>query len=559
MKLRPYQQDTLDCGFEMMRDHQSVLCTLATGLGKGVIISHAAERMLKLYPDKIVMVFVNRKKIVQQLYAHCSRNKHRHIAIEMGEHHVNMNDLLRPNIIVGTTQTQASGGDGLGRMAKVPPELVSLVIGDEIHNFHTVSGRRVLNYYLSNPECKLMGFTATPKRHDGKAMGVIFETATRAYDIEWAVDNGWLVKPLQYMATVANLDISHVGTVAGDFNAGELERELVKDKPNYEIATVAIQASHEMKTLVFAVGVEQASRLTDVLNSMKPDSARYVCGKTPDEERDKLYDDFYHKRFQFLVSVGVLLEGFDDPGVECIVDAAMTKSIARYTQKVGRGLRPAESIAHTLNDCADESERIALIDASEKRTLTYIDMVGNSGRHKLVSIADILGGDYSEEVRQRAKATAKKAGERGEAVDMADVLAKADAELKREKERQSVRRAKLKAKAEYRLEQIDPFNVYDIRKSAPASTQPTERGKLSDKQRAILEKQGIRNIDAMPYADAKALIDRIAYGWQHGLASYKQTMQLRRFGYPAMPFTREQAHNLLNAEFSKRQAWRTKA
>lgn len=550
MKLRPYQTDAFHSAFRMLDDHRSTIIVAATGLGKGLLIARIAERMVHEHPGKIVMVFVNRSKIVKQLYKHCSRNKDMHIAIEMAERRVDMQSAFLPNIIVGTVQTQSSGGDGLGRMSKVAPEQVCCVLADEFHNFNTPTSRRVLDYYMSNPDCKLVGFTATPKRHDGKAMGMICESVACNYDIEWAVKEGWLVKPMQFMATVAHLDISGVGTVAGDFNAGQLSEELTKDKPLYEIAAVAVKECKDMKTLVFTVSVKQAEALTDVINSMKPNTARFVCGKTPEDERDTLYDDFYHKRFQFLVSVGVLLEGFDDPGIECIVDAAMTKSVSRYIQKLGRGLRPAEAVSHTLNDCVDADDRKAHIAASAKKVLYYIDMVGVSGRHKLISVIDVLGGDYSDEVRERAKKIAVKKGDKGEAVDIEDVLAKAEAELAIEKARQAARRAKIKADATYTLHSIDPFNAYDLKRVESPPTHSTGK-RLTDKQKAILERNGIKNYDTMNIADAKKLIDRIMYGYQNDMATLRQQAMLKRFGYNA-PMKRSCAKAVLDAEFARR-------
>jgi hypothetical protein len=65
----------------------------------------------------------------------------------------------------------------------------------------------------------------------------------------------------------------------------------------------------------------------------------------------------------------VLTEGFDEPSIEAIALARPTQSRGLFQQMIGRGLRPYPGKA----DCL------------------VIDLVGNSKRHELVSVASLLG------------------------------------------------------------------------------------------------------------------------------------------------------------------------
>jgi hypothetical protein len=65
----------------------------------------------------------------------------------------------------------------------------------------------------------------------------------------------------------------------------------------------------------------------------------------------------------------VLTEGFDEPGVQCITIARPTKSGALYRQMVGRGTRTLPG----------------------KDFCLVLDFVGNSDRHKLVTLNDLAG------------------------------------------------------------------------------------------------------------------------------------------------------------------------
>lgn len=550
MRLRPYQSDTVSNVFTLLQTHKSVICVAFTGGGKTVMFGHIIKQYLDANPNKRVMVIAERSKIVKQGCKTIGAITGRRVDIEMASHHVDMHGLMPPSVVIGTVQTQARGGDGLGRIGKFDPMDFGLLIIDECHHAVAAQYRKIIAYYSSNPELRIVGVTATPDRSDEQALGQVFEAVACNYDIHFGVEHGWLLYPKQLMITCNNLNISGVGTVAGDFNAGQLAEALEADKPLYEIACGVVKHSAAHKTIVFCVSLKQAEQMCAVINSLKPDSARFIHGGTPEDERDVMFKDYHERRFQYLVNVGVAVEGFDDPGVSMIADAAMTKSRAKYTQKLGRMLRPAEAIAHDLNDCADADERKALIAASDKPTATYLDFCGVTGTQKPVFLGDILGGKYSDEVRERAKKIAVKKGDKGEAVDIEDVLAKAEAELAIEKARQAARRAKIKADATYTLQEIDAFNVFSIARVPHPPTQSTGK-RLTDKQKAILERNGIKNYDTMNIADAKKLIDRIMYGYQNDMATLRQQAMLKRFGYNS-PLKRDVAKRVLDEEFARR-------
>jgi hypothetical protein len=59
----------------------------------------------------------------------------------------------------------------------------------------------------------------------------------------------------------------------------------------------------------------------------------------PSEARAQALADFRAGRTQALTNVGVLTEGFDDPGVSCVAMARPTRSEGLYAQCVGRGTR----------------------------------------------------------------------------------------------------------------------------------------------------------------------------------------------------------------------------
>lgn len=69
--------------------------------------------------------------------------------------------------------------------------------------------------------------------------------------------------------------------------------------------------------------------------------AAVVTGETPARERERILGDFKAGRIPVVSNVNVVAIGFDFPGLDGVVLAAPTVSLARYYQQVGRAVRPA--------------------------------------------------------------------------------------------------------------------------------------------------------------------------------------------------------------------------
>ena len=254
---------------------------------------------------------------------------------------------------------------------------------------------------------------------------------------------------------------------------------------------------------------------------------------------------------RFVCNVGVLTEGFDDAGVEVVAMARPTKSRALYAQMIGRGTRPADDIAHELNGVDGELARRAMVAASRKPACLVVDFAGNAGRHKLVTSADILGGNVSDEAVEIA---ARKAREAGAPVDMARALDEAQKEVERRKMAEAAKRAALTARAKYNLSKVDPFDVFDI---APVKDRGWHKGKqLTEKQRALLMRQGI-SPDNMPYGQAKQMLDEMFRRWDAGLASFGQAKVLKKNGIVA-PMRRDEAKKAID-RIAQQQGWGKRA
>ncbi len=525
LKLRPYQTDAIDGVFEAWKKHNSTLVVLPTATGKTVTFAHIIDRMR----GGRALVLAHREELIFQAAHKIHAVTGTMPEIEMAEMRAAPPEasglFARPGVVVSSIQTQCAGEGGNGRMTRFDPADFSLLIVDEAHHATAATYRRVLDYYRKNTGLKVLGVTATPDRSDEAALGQIFESVAYDYEITDAIADGWLVPVLQRAVTVQGLDYSSVRTVANDLNGADLARVLEAEESLHGIASPTLDLIGSRRTLVFAASLAHAERLTEIFNRHRSNMARWVHGGTPKDERREMLRDYGAGRFQVLVNVGVATEGFDEPGIEAVVMARPTKSRALYAQMAGRGMRPAADIANALNLCADEEARRRMIAESCKPACELVDFVGNSGQHKLMSSADILGGNYDDAVVARARKAAE--AKDGEPVNMTDELERAKKEIEEEKVR--ARRAFLRVRANYKVDLVNPFDILQV--SPPRAHGWDTAAPASDAQRDLLSRMGVKTETTMSKRDASKLIDTLIRRRKTNMCTFKQAKLLARYGY----------------------------
>lgn len=530
--LRPYQVEAVESALREFKEVSSTLLAMPTGTGKTLTACELIRRQ-----QGRTMWLTHRDELVHQSAAAIEKSLGEYPEIEKAERKASQSGFS--NCVVATVQTLISGKNGDRRMTKFSPHDFDLLVLDEAHRSVSDSWRTVVDYFRQNKDLKILGLTATPKRSDEEALGQIFESVAFEYPILQAIHDGYLVPVQQQVVKVEGLDFSHIKTTAGDLNLGELAREMEREKNPMEIAGSTIEIIGNRRSIVFTVSVVQAEMTAEIYNRYKPGCAAFLYQGTPKDARRKIMHQFANGDIQILVNVLIVSEGVDVPAAEVCVMARPTKSLLLYQQCAGRVLRPLANCIYGLE--TTESRRFA-ISQSAKPSALIIDLAGNAGKHHLINSGDLLGGHYSDEVRELAL---RKATDSQKPTDIERMLADAQFELRqKEKDLEAARRAKLTARVKYHSWSVDPFNAFSI---VPRTVSNVEHGRsLSEKQRKLLERQGV-DPDQYNYAQAKQLIDNFFYRWQHHLASYKQAGILKRFGIDAHEMSREQATHEIDA------------
>lgn len=517
LPMRPYQQAAYDSVLTQFRAANRTLVVLPTGMGKTVLFGHVAAN----WESGRVLIMAHRDELIRQAADKVGRIVGEQCDIEMGEDYADRGSLYRrSHVVVTSVQTMCRPR----RHSRFKPEDFGLVVIDEAHHAVADTYRKVIDHFGQNSSVKLLGVTATPDRTDEAALGQVFETVAFDYQINDGIDDGWLVPIDQRFVFVEGLDFSQCRTTAGDLNGADLERVMLEESTLHKVVDPTLQLVGDRKTLVFASSVQHAERMCEIANRHRNDCAAFICGTTPIEERRDILKRFAVGGFQFLFNCAIATEGFDDPGIGCVVVARPTKSRALYAQMVGRGTRTLPGVV----DCfVDGDERKQAIASSTKPNVLVVDFVGNSGRHKLITTADILGGTYPDEVLERAEQEAKKKSKAGVDSDMLEELKSAQ---RAEEEEQRRKRRQLIAKAQFGTKSVDPFAVFDI---SPKREPGWHKGrKPSDKMRQMLLKGGISEaeVDKLSFCQASQLIGESIKRREQGYCTFKQAKILAKYG-----------------------------
>lgn len=342
-QLRPYQEDSIRAIVLAWEQHETPLIVMATGLGKTTVIAEllvrefdpATQRALVIAHTQ-ELIYQPKERIEQQfgdrLLPYYGPEFKPGIGIVMAA-----NDDVSARIIVATRQSLREA-----RFKRVLEHgAIDLLIIDEAH--HAAPGSQYVDIVElcreANPNVKVVGFTATPKRTDKHALKMVFSKLAYNYGIVPAIKDGWL-SPATRIKVKTPVDLRQVEKSAGDYKVDKLIAVL--DAANWVQLAVDAYKKHVLDTgrqcLAFFPGVLESVQFTAALQA-EGIPAAHVDANTPKELRGQMLRDYKQNKLKVVSNMGVLTEGFDAAQTSAILMARPTKSETLFTQIVGRGLR----------------------------------------------------------------------------------------------------------------------------------------------------------------------------------------------------------------------------
>jgi len=339
LTLRPYQHAAITSIYGYFQNHKgNPLVVIPTAGGKSLVMAAFIEGVLKAWPDQRILIVTHVRELIAQNHA------------EM----IGLWPEAPAGIYsagLGKREAQArvlfAGIQSIHRRAEEVGH-TDLVLIDEAHlipgDTSTMYRRFLDGLARINPALKVIGLTATPFRldsgmlHEGK--NALFTDIAYEAPVRDLIDAGYL-SPLVSKQPATRLDVSKVGTRAGDFIQRDLAAAVDKEAITRAAVSEIIEHGRERKSwLTFCSGVDHARHVAEEFGRQGI-ICRTIFGDTPKDERDTIIAAFKRGEIRALASMGVLTTGFNAPAVDLIALLRPTKSAGLYVQMVGRGTRLA--------------------------------------------------------------------------------------------------------------------------------------------------------------------------------------------------------------------------
>lgn len=334
MKLRPYQQKTLDNMIkELSNGAGSILVNLPTGAGKTILATEFIRLCLEW--DKRVIFCVDREELIMQTY-----NKFKQVTSDLSILKAGLEGMFNPLARVQIIGLQTYH-------ARQPEMDCDVLIIDEVHQGYGASMQTGL--IKSMDGARLIGLSASPITERGDLLPN-FDSYIADVQTADLIKLGYLANPIVYQPESCAVDLTKIGLVGNDYNSKEIDEIVIDLKKVEAIVDEWERIASKCKTLVFANSIAHAEMIYAEFVKRGYADIDVIHSKTDDlkSKRNKL------KYKQIIINCGILTTGYDDPDIECVLLARPTAILRLYLQIVGRGLRVTETKKECIIlDCAN--------------------------------------------------------------------------------------------------------------------------------------------------------------------------------------------------------------
>ena len=327
MKLRSRQVQFRDRCVSALQQKRNTLGVAPTGAGKTVMLSAVAGS-----PDlgvKKGLIMQHRDELVEQNERTFNMvNPH----ISTGYYNAKRKETW-PEMIFGMVQTLAKADP-----ADLPA--IDFLGVDEAHHSAADSYMRLIhNFYQKNPDMILFGVTATPQRGDRKALSGIYNNCADQITLKELIAAGHLVKPRSFVVDIGvQSELQGVRRTALDFDMNAVEAIMDRQVLNDAVVEQWKQRAGDRRTVVFCSTIAHMNHVSDAFTAA---GVSNVCvdGSLAAGERKKRIADFDAGKYQVILNVAVLTEGWDCQPVSCVILLRPSSYKSTMIQMIGRGLR----------------------------------------------------------------------------------------------------------------------------------------------------------------------------------------------------------------------------
>ena len=279
------------------------------------------------------------------------------VALERGR--VNEEDCRRADVIVTNVQQMQ------GWLPLFPSDFFDLIIVDEAHHTPAESWQNINRAF---PDAKKIYLTATPFRSDERP---IRAEPVYKYRLADAIDNGYVKNIVRVDAVASEMTF----TVEGEERAYTREEIMdlrtetwfsrggaLSDVCNETIVDRSVQllqakqrrGTERHQIIGAACSIRHAEQVAALFRARGMDAAYVASEGMTTEEREQRLRDYDAGRLDAMVHVGILGEGYDNKNISIAALFRPFRTVAPYTQFVGRALRAlpdgtdTDNLAHVV-------------------------------------------------------------------------------------------------------------------------------------------------------------------------------------------------------------------
>lgn len=337
ISLRDYQQEAKEKIFGQWNHADNVMYQMPTGTGKTRLFTSIIRDInvwgLRNNNKQRILIIAHRTELIDQI--HHSLNKY-HIPHGVIAGNLKSERNLEEAVQVASIQTITSASN-----RDIADSLnIDFIIIDEAHHAVASTYKLLWKFY---PEAKKLGVTATPWRMNGCGFTEVFDTIIPSMPISEFMEKGWL-SPYQYYSIPANSSIGKSienikdTDINGDYKTNALEKVLDNDSIRAKLLLSYLKLAKGKKGIIYSISRLHSEHICSQFRTIGVRIVN-IDSKTPAKIREQYVNDFKDGKIDIIVNVDIFSEGFDCPDIEFVQLARPTKSLVKYIQQVGRGLR----------------------------------------------------------------------------------------------------------------------------------------------------------------------------------------------------------------------------
>lgn len=334
--LRPYQQEAKEKIFLAWDECDNIMFQMPTGTGKTrlftSIISDVKSWSILNANNSKILIIAHRIELIDQISANLQKYKISHGIIAGGKERN-----LRPQVQIASIQTITHRTN----FDVVRDLNVRFIIIDEAHHSLANSYKKLWTLY---PNAKKLGVTATPWRMSNIGFTSIYENLIISKPIKSFIEEGWLAPYSYYSINSSSLikeEIRNIDEfdIEGDYKISALEKVMDKGCIRAHLLDSYLNLAKGKKGIIYSISRKHSDHICEEYKAAGVNIVR-IDSKTSKNERTLYVQRFKEGLIDVIVNVDIFSEGFDCPDIEFIQLARPTRSLAKYLQQVGRGLRP---------------------------------------------------------------------------------------------------------------------------------------------------------------------------------------------------------------------------